>query len=136
MNKHSCVHYTRGIALKMLEESNTKCAAGVHFYSKFDSSKPGILLRMPCSGTNTEGVIYCDKIKHPTDDDLLKHEMQKAMEGIQVVGKWKVKGVPKKSRFETIKCPLCSGRLNLAQNNVNGHAAGQCETTDCIRFVE
>lgn len=36
----------------------------------------------------------------------------------------------------TVECPTCKGRLVWARDRHNGHLHGQCETADCLRFMQ
>ena len=35
-----------------------------------------------------------------------------------------------------IPCPECSGRLRWTRDPSNGHVWGQCETDDCLRWMQ
>lgn len=39
-------------------------------------------------------------------------------------------------KSEVIECPVCKGRLHLSQAAYNGHVRGQCETKDCVSWIE
>lgn len=36
----------------------------------------------------------------------------------------------------TVECPACKGRLVWARDRSNGHLHGQCETGDCLRWMQ
>ncbi|MCJ2121042.1 hypothetical protein [Methylobacterium sp. J-077] len=36
----------------------------------------------------------------------------------------------------TIECPICKGRLAWARDSSNGHLSGQCETDDCLQWMQ
>lgn len=57
--------------------------------------------------------------------------MNKAM---PVIGAWKKREPIGKQ--EVIECPVCQGRLHLSQASFNGHVRAQCETKDCVGFIE
>jgi len=37
---------------------------------------------------------------------------------------------------EVIECPECKGRLHLSQSSYSGHVRLQCETKDCLSWME
>lgn len=51
-----------------------------------------------------------------------------------VINAWRKKLPIGKS--EVIECPACKGRLHLRQIACNGHIRANCETPDCVAFVE
>lgn len=36
----------------------------------------------------------------------------------------------------TIICPKCHGTLHFSVASINGHVHGNCETADCLRWME
>lgn len=42
----------------------------------------------------------------------------------------------RRGKAETIACPVCEGKLHLAQAAYNGHVHGQCETKNCVSWME
>lgn len=51
-----------------------------------------------------------------------------------VINAWRKKLPIGKS--EVIECPACKGRLHLSQAACNGHIRANCETPDCVKFIE
>jgi hypothetical protein len=51
-----------------------------------------------------------------------------------VVSAWRKK-LPR-GKSEVIECPACKGRLHLSQAASNGHVHGQCETKECVSWME
>jgi hypothetical protein len=35
-----------------------------------------------------------------------------------------------------VECPVCSGKLHMSHAAYNGHVHGQCETKDCLAWME
>ncbi len=89
-----------------------------------------------------ETVIPCGRRIAPTDEQVLQDRLEtdaymaKAMVAIEVSDRWRVKPKPKQPRQEVIECPVCKGRLHLAQSSINGHVHGQCETKGCVAWME
>lgn len=84
----------------------------------------------------------CPLYEEPTDEqvqtDRVESEaaLMRTMAAIRVAGEWRVKPKPSADRFEVVECPVCAGRLNLAQYASNGHVHGHCETEGCVRWME
>lgn len=51
-----------------------------------------------------------------------------------ILAEWRKKEPIGKS--EIIECPVCDGRLHLAQAACNGHVHGRCETDGCFHWME
>ena len=89
-----------------------------------------------------ETMISCDRYQEPTDAEIeasqkaIEAHMQKTFTALKVAGEWRVNPKPKQDRAEVIKCPICKGRLHLSQSASNGHVRGQCETADCVHWIE
>jgi hypothetical protein len=90
-----------------------------------------------------QAMIPCDKFiaatQEQVDADRLEteHHMDKMRLVIGTVSKWRT--WTKKNRVakeEVIKCPSCGGKLHLSQAAYNGHVWGQCETKDCVSWME
>lgn len=41
-----------------------------------------------------------------------------------------------KSHMEVVECPACKGKLHLSISGYNGHVHGQCETENCVSWME
>lgn len=92
----------------------------------------GHTLADPCSAcphwkrrSREEGEAYADSI------EALMLRMQVVD---PVINKWRKKLPIGKS--EVIECPACKGRLHLRLAACNGHIRANCETPDCVAFVE
>ena len=66
--------------------------------------------------------------------DSIEASRQRMLVVSPVVSAWRKKLPIGKS--EVITCPACQGRLHLAQSSYNGHVRGQCETKDCVSWIE
>lgn len=84
----------------------------------------------------------CPFYEAPTDEEVQadRRESDAAMErfkaAMRVASEWRVKPKPAQSRSEVVECPICKGRLHLSQSSYNGHVHGQCETPQCVRWME
>ncbi len=68
-------------------------------------------------------------------------EMQAAMERLVAAGPvinafktWTPRN--RVAKREVVECPICKGRLHLAQAASNGHTQGKCETSGCLSWIE
>jgi hypothetical protein len=84
----------------------------------------------------------CGCYIEPTDDqieqDRIKTDaaLRRTMTAIEVAARWRVRPKPRQDRREVIECPTCKGRLHLSQSSYNGHVHGQCETANCVSWME
>ncbi len=89
-----------------------------------------------------ETVIPCGRRVAPTDEQVLQDRLEadaamaRAFAGIEASASWRVKPKPAKDRYEVIACPVCKGRLHMAQSCRNGHVSGKCETEGCVSWME
>jgi hypothetical protein len=137
MKKGSCIHYT-GI-------QKDCCRAGVNYEQLVGGKVIGWAMMLPCWTSTMAHAknftkVACAKYTEPTDAqieerrteiDAVMDRMRKVM---PVVNVWR-KRAPK-GKSEVIECPACAGRLHLVQSAYNGHVHGQCETADCVRWME
>lgn len=130
-----CIHFRDAFRHKT-------CEAGVEF-AKFDDVKFG---KRPCflikeTGASKPDAAPCERLRRPTPDEIAAHDewITARLNRISVVmlgiKPWRDahKG---QSAAEVIECPACKGRLHLSIAAYNGHVHGQCETPDCVRWVE
>lgn len=82
----------------------------------------------------------CPKWERHTQEDGEKralgvlHSMRKMTLAGPVVKAWRLK--EPQGKQEVIECPVCKGRLHLAQSSYNGHVHGRCETEGCLSWME
>jgi len=83
----------------------------------------------------------CTKYEEPTPEEIAAYEaevagmmsrFEKVLPVIHEIKKehkgTSVKGVK--------KCPVCGGTLHFTHAACNGHVHGECETTDCVSWME
>ena len=58
-------------------------------------------------------------------DNIMKAR-KRIVERHEISGKWA--GIT--------KCPQCNGKLHWSMARSNGHVHGQCETDNCLRWME
>jgi hypothetical protein len=87
-------------------------------------------------------MMACDQYLEPTDAEIEQDRidseacLRRAMAGIEIAAAWRVRPKPKEDRSEIVECPICQGKLHLAQSSHNGHVSGQCETEHCVSWIE
>lgn len=132
----ACIHY-RAIfdprAPKPIE--NSACAAGVNYLALAGVAKPvpDWLERLPCFGDRAS-VKPCDKRQLPTREQI-QAEQDEIAESFGMVMKAIAAMKATKLPAGEIPCPKCSGRLYFATAS-NGHTRGQCETENCVGWIE
>ena len=120
----TCKHFT-GI-------QNKVCKAGVDY----ETVKP-----LPCITTFRKGDCTCDKYEEPSQAEIdewpafldERMEMHRKVGPVIVAIKREHKG---KSWKGVVECPCCGGRLHVSHAGYNGHVHGQCETEDCLSWME
>lgn len=137
-----CIHY-RGITGRN-GESITSCEKGVE-YSTFKENGTGFTHRAPCfltdKGDSKPDAMPCEHLRRPTQEEIAQHEfwfderMKKQIAVMTGIASWREKHRGK-SAAEIVECPACKGKLHLSIAACNGHVHGQCETTDCVAWME
>jgi hypothetical protein len=134
-----CQHYDPdalfGIGLGGHKKATRICKAGV----PYDSMEPK---ERPCIGGHNkpDPLAICPKWLRKTREqgearaDALEASMNQMLVVMPVVAEWRKK--PPKGKAEVIECPMCKGRLHLAQSAYNGHVHGKCETEGCVSWME
>jgi hypothetical protein len=147
MRKGLCKHFRSPFHHKT-------CEAGIDY----DSVTPeperqlGKGLRLPCRSIpvvssspeqleefEKRGTCAC--FLEPTDEEVAVHE--KSMKD-HIAKMLVVEGAvaPLRQKFaktggsETIKCPVCGGKLAVSISSYNGHARVVCSTESCVRWME
>lgn len=134
-----CIHYRYNRDKKKPEDDT--CEAGVRYdsFPKGFDKKPCFLHKK--TGESLPGAMPCEHLRRPTPDEIAAHEewLDGRMNrmGIVMTGilPWREahKG---KSAQEVVECPACHGKLHLSIAAYNGHIHGQCETADCVSWME
>lgn len=114
---------------------NEVCDAGIRYD---DLAKPGI----PCIVKyRRSDCVACERYEDPSDDDVAewnafieqRMEMHRKVGPVIVEIKRQHKG---HSWSGVIECPCCGGKLHVSHAAYNGHVHGQCETDECLSWME
>lgn len=134
-----CIHYRSPSPAP--GERVTACSAGVShdtFHGVRFDLHPCFLTK---EGKSKTGALECEHIRRPTSEEITAHEeswdrhLAKTMKTIAAIAPWR-KANKGRSHTEVIECPICQGRLHLSIAAVNGHVHAQCETEDCMSWME
>lgn len=139
-DRNYCIHYAPkpGSSLKQ-----DYCALGLGASSAMKRArKAGEPNMCPCIGGHeaSDVLALCPKWERRSLEHAEKRadDIAAAMERMSivmpVVNAWRDKKPFGKQ--EVIECPKCKGRLHLSQSSYNGHVHGQCETKDCVSWME
>lgn len=132
-----CQHYTRGKGADMI------CTAGMDLKTikKVPTGQSQIKWG-PCIGGHTleNPTQHCPHWIRRTREmgerraDSVARVLKEMEMLSPILDAWRKK--EPRGKQEIIECPICKGRLHLSQAAYNGHCCGQCETKDCVRFME
>ena len=150
-----CQHYDpSGVTMIGGKEPHGYCKAGVVYLDQFGRApkvegesyyaSAGIFMRLCCidggKRSEEEQRALCPKWQRATREQG-EARFAEFQEGdrkfalvMPVVAAWRKK--PPRGKREVIECPACKGRLHLSQAASNGHVHGQCETADCVSWME
>jgi hypothetical protein len=133
---------------------NECCLAGVNYDSVTTEpdNKNGRALRLPCHNRpfpNSTPLQFehfnrrgkCDKYEDPSPEDITKHkqEIKRVIERMNATMPLiiQIKREHKGESWKGIEtCPICGGKLHMTHAAINGHVWGQCETKDCVSWME
>lgn len=139
-DRNYCAHYSPQPGSK-----TDYCALGCDASARMKAarekgSEPNMA---PCiEGHNTDALKLCPKWERRSLEhaEARADSFEKAMRQMDVVmpfvNNWRMKPKPLRDRAEVVECPQCKGRLHLSQSSCNGHVHGQCETEDCVSWME
>lgn len=132
-----CQHYQHGKGADMV------CSAGMDLETmpRVATGKKAIK-RGPCINGHTleNPTAHCPHWLRRTREqaenraDAIEASIQRLTVVMPVVDAWRAK--KPRGKAEVIECPVCHGRLHLSQAAYNGHVHGQCETKDCVSWME
>jgi hypothetical protein len=136
-----CIHYRASPAFHM-KDKPWICGAGVDI----DEAWAGVShSKQPCflddRGNSKPDAVPCAQLRRPTPEEIAEYEawrtgrMEKLTTVLRGIADWRAthKG---NSHYEIVECPACKGRLHLSITACNGHVHGQCETPDCVAWME
>ena len=121
------------------------CAIGIDLRSLVGGDDLGWATRIPClvvDSIKPNGpIVSCSKYQEETEEEIAAKEreiealLERHRKAEEVVRAFRVK-YKNKSGQETVKCPVCEGKLHLSIAAYNGHVWGKCETKDCLAWME
>lgn len=139
-----CVHYRAPF-------HNKTCEAGVSYDEQMrtkELGRTGCMLRLPCvrshheeSERRGEPLFECPKLQWPTIEESAAHEaetrrhMDKMMMVSGILSPLR-KQHAGKNWAGVIECPACKGRLHVRHHGYNNHVHVNCETHDCVSWIE
>lgn len=142
-----CVHYKREPG----SPNREACEAGVIYDDLArvaELGRTGCALRLPCIRSHHdptkrrgEPLCECPHLRWPTIEESQAHEAEtrryidRFMLAQEVISEVKKEHRGKDWRG-TKECPICKGVLHMTHAAFNGHVWGQCETKDCLSWME
>ena len=116
------------------------CAAGIRI-GDLAGEEPGWGNRQPCHYIEGGCPVKCIKFKPIGIEKVRANnaEMEAAMGRFMLTGPLiqKVKTEHKGENWSGVEeCPACKGKLHMSHAKCNGHVHGQCETEDCLSWME
>lgn len=141
MRKGTCKHFT-GIR-------DETCEYGVNYRQLVGGPDFGWVLRLPCK-KEKQSEIVCIEYDEPTAQEIEAHDRD-VQETMRCVGKaieeimqkhptCKPIFGPMSDRKEgasgVITCPKCGGELRYSIAPRNNHIWGQCQTDDCLSWMQ
>lgn len=136
-----CIHYRRP-PFYYDEDKNWICGAGVNLHKAWEGVSHD---KQPCflddKGNSKPGAVLCAQLRRPTAEEIATYDAWRVERTNKLgtvlagIADWRAahKG---KSHGEIVECPACKGRLHLSIAACNGHVHGQCETPDCVAWME
>ncbi len=122
-----CIHFN-GI-------QNKTCKAGI----SYDSMKPPL----PCLRNVSHGLAIpeCPKREWPSEEQIEKElaESEARSNRFMLLTPLlaKIRKDHKGESWRGIEvCPVCKGKIHISITAYNGHTRGQCETKDCLAWIE
>ena len=137
VNKERCKHYSWQVSHPT---GTGLCDKNINVRDITGGEDFGWLVRTPCFNTHdTECVCTHFELKLAEEIAEDEAEWQKAIERMMLVQPLvsRVKEEHKGESWQgTEVCPVCDGVLRLSHAGINGHVWGQCETENCLKWME
>lgn len=135
-----CQHYHPKPGAKL---SDTSCSVGCDTRTIQKAQIPGKSLKWgPCIDGHLlpDARAVCPKWERYTREqgEAYADGVERSLKKLRLAGPF-ISAWRKKEPFgkrEVVECPVCKARLHLSQSSYNGHVHAQCETADCIAFME
>ncbi len=140
MEQGRCKHYNGSLAL-LMGESHC-CHAGIDIRKATGGSDTGWFLRMPC---RAETETQCKHYAEPTTEEVQASEAERKRGMDALIARMtilsplivKLKDENADEGGEgALDCPICKGVLRWSISSYNGHIRMQCETEQCVNFME
>ena len=123
-----------------------RCRKGVSYDELDKDNRIMCRATLPCMKPDKylpEGVqqFHCPHVEFPSEEDvqaeIKEHEecMKKMDAALKVVQPIRVRENGKNWRG-VLECPICKGKLHVSHAACNGHVHAQCETKDCVAWME
>jgi hypothetical protein len=121
------------------------CRAGVNYRQIVGGDDFGWACRLPCRlpcrvSVKDEPAVTCEKYEAMTDADLAaeKADREKLIADMEKMMPWLdgLKRTEKPGASGIDVCPVCGCRIHWSIAECNGHVHAQCETPDCVAFME
>lgn len=114
------------------------CDAGVNYRELAGGVGPGWIAKLPCINASAD-CVACNKRTMPTPEQIAAWDawvddhfkvVSEAMKRCRddAAGKRGLRG--------QVECPACKGRLHYSVAATNGHLWGNCETADCLSWMQ
>jgi len=116
------------------------CKAGISPRQITGGEQFGWLKRIPCVADNRSGVV-CPSYCEPTPEEVAADEaeweavIQRMETCLPLIAALKQE-FSKEGGSGTRPCPVCGNNLHFSVSSYNGHVHGQCETKDCLNWME
>lgn len=113
------------------------CEKGIE-YKTFDPRS-----RQPCfltkAGESKPDALPCQHLRRPTPEEIAEHEewveARMTMTG-QAMKRCRDHAAGKRGVNGVVECPQCKGKLHYSIAGSNGHLWGNCETADCLSWMQ
>jgi hypothetical protein len=129
-----CIHYRYN-----RDEKITTCEAGVDY-----TTLPKLFSIRPCflteAGESKPGAATCSKLRRPTPEEIKTHEVwlkerHKVLFKAMALCLEHAEG--RRGVAGSIFCPACTtGVLRYSVSSYNGHIHGQCDTPNCLSWMQ
>lgn len=127
-----CIHYA------YRRKGPQICEAGIDHDQFRPAHKPCF---MDAKGRPKPDSDPCENLRPPTSEEIAAHEVwlsdriEKLGQAMTTIRPWRLKNKGR-NHAEVVECPWCKGRLHLSIVAYNNHVHGQCETKDCLSWME
>ncbi len=144
MKAGTCKHFT-GLGPGMRDDK--RCEAGVCIRAHVGGPDLGWCNRMPCHAVpimkhaDPAEVVPCERYEEPSAEEIAAYEADLALSIAKMEATFplleRIKSEHAGESWEGVEvCPVCSGALRVTHSGINGHTWGNCETTDCLAWME